>query len=159
MMEPDGYGFEVEVSFMALAACLTARKTLSQAAISICPPSRLEYNQPKCIRSQCFHEIICRNIGEYLRLTHNSCICKEDIEPAVSLDRIGNNGLHSCFIGRVELMGVDVDAWVERFNLSLVSCQICRVIVADVDGFGAIVGVLVCACTTDTSRGVGSWNK
>lgn len=69
--------------------------------------------------------------------------------------------MHDCFdgffVGRVELADVNVYTGIQGFNLPLVCCQVAVGVVADVDGFGAVVGILVRCGAADACGGVGSW--
>lgn len=67
-----------------------------------------------------------------------------------------NDCLDGFFIGSIELADVDVYAGIQGLDLPLVCCQVAVCVVADVDGFGAVVGVLVRCGAADACGGVGS---
>lgn len=94
---------------------------------------------------------------QHLGLPDKAGIGKEHIQPRISLQGIVNDGLDGVFIRRVELARVHLDARVQRVDFTRVRRQVRVVVVAEVDGPTAVVGVLVSCCAANAGGGVCSW--
>jgi hypothetical protein len=79
---------------------------------------------------------------------------EEDVEPAVPLKRIVDHLLHRLLVGGVELARVHVDLGPQAVDLALVRVEVGAVVVADVDGLGAVLCELVRRGPTDSQDGV-----
>jgi hypothetical protein len=85
---------------------------------------------------------------------HDPRIREKHIQPAVSADGIVHHPLDLRLLGRIHLHDMDVGGRVEGRELALVRRQMAVVVVADVDGTGAVGGELVRRGTADAQRGV-----
>lgn len=77
------------------------------------------------------------------RPSDDTGIGEEDIQPAVPAQRIVDHLLDLGLLRGVKLPGVDFDGGEGGVDLLLVRLQVSAVVVADVDGFGAALCVLV----------------
>jgi hypothetical protein len=67
-----------------------------------------------------------------------------------------DDGLDGGFVAGVELAGVYVDGGVEGVQLPFVGLEVGGLVVADVDGAGAVAGELVDRGAADADGGVGT---
>lgn len=104
---------------------------------------------PQCIHLHSVHESIAVDIGEYLWLTPNAGIGEEYVQSAVLSNCFVDNRCQGLFVGGIELPHVNVYAWIQGLNLTLVSCEMRVGKVTDVDSFGAVVRELVGAGTAN----------
>lgn len=111
---------------------------------------------PQCIRLHDLHEFIPGCFVYPLLTDVDPRVCEEDVQPPVLLQRFVYNRFHLRFVPGVQLPNVNLDLRVQRCQLPLVHLEELRAIVADEDGFGAVVGVLVCARSPNAERGVGA---
>ena len=86
MIDPLGKGLEADVSFMAGAACLAAKKGLQCISYDTCTygyGGDIErYNPryiPEGVSSHGLHEVLSVNIRKETWLSHNTSIGEEDI--------------------------------------------------------------------------------
>ena len=112
---------------------------------------------PERIRPHSLHELITINTRENLRLAHDGRIREEDVQPAVFGHCIVDDLRHGLFVRGVELPHLHIYARVEGLDLALVCCEMRVAVVADVDCFGAVFGVLVGAGAAEAGGGIGSW--
>lgn len=158
MIEPLGYGLDSEVTFIAGAACLAARKTLQKVSSSSKVEGNLPRDEPlpKSVRFHSVHETISINLREHLRLSYDSSIGEENIQTSVLGDRLVDDAGHSFLVPGVKLAHMDIYTGVERLHLPLMSCEMGVAEVADIDRLRAIIGELVCGGTTNTIGRVGA---
>lgn len=74
---------------------------------------------------------------------NNASISEVNVETAVALERVVDYLLHRLLVGRVELARVDIDFGPQRVDLALVRLEVAVIVVAQVDGFGAVLGKLM----------------
>lgn len=86
------------------------------------------------------------------RLPYNTCIGKEDVKPAVPLHGIVNNSLDLGLVGSIKLPRMDVHSGKFSVDLLLVRLQMSPIKIADVDGPGTALGVLVGCGSADTQE-------
>jgi hypothetical protein len=89
--------------------------------------------------------------------SHDPGIGEEYIQSTIFLDSFVDDGLYGGFVGGVELPGVDVDGGVEGAEFVGVGGEVGVVVVAEVDGAGAVAGELVGGGAADAGGGVCSW--
>lgn len=110
MMLPEGVGFSADVFFMAGAACLAARKTLYGMCQSACVCHR-GWNKPERVHTHGVHELVGVDIGERRHGPDGAGVGEEDVEAAVSLYCVVDDGLYGFVVAGVELPRVDVYGW------------------------------------------------
>lgn len=98
---------------------------------------------PKCVYPQNIHKILGRHIRKQGMRTRDPRVGEDDIQPAVFLDGIIHHSLDGCFVRGVELPRVDLTLRIQGLDFLLVVFEEFVVKVADVDCFGAVLGVLV----------------
>jgi hypothetical protein len=81
---------------------------------------------------------------------------EEDVEAAVPLDGVVDHLLDRLLVGRVKLPRVDVHLGPQSVDLALVRLEVGAIVVADVDGLGAVLGELQSGCAADSEDGVGA---
>lgn len=157
MMLPDDVGLEEEVFLIAGAACFAARNTLEQMS----EPRKNELQRspmkndvfvhsPESIDFEYFHEVIIIAVGEHRVGTNDASIGKEDIQPSICLDGFVHYSLHRGLARGVKLPCVNFDAGVLALDLLLVFMEMLVIVVTDVDGPCATLGILMCRSTTNT---------
>lgn len=113
-------------------------------------------NEPQGVDLVDIHEILGANVGEDDVGAGDARVGEEDVEAAVALHCVVDDGLDLCFIRGIELARVDVDAGVQLCDFLLVSLEVGGVEVADVNGLCAALGVLVGGCSAYSEGGVGA---
>lgn len=156
MMLPFGSGFSAEVCCMAGAACLAAATTLQGYLASRWRRDERGIVIPPRVCSHNFHEILFLIVGKHAILADDARVGEEDVQALVLGQRVVDDGLDLVFITSIELADMNIHGRVASVNLLLVSLQVSAVKVANVDGPGTALGVLVCGGTADAQRRVGA---
>lgn len=91
------------------------------------------------------------------RPSDDTGVGEEDIQPAIPTQRVFDDLLDLGLLRGVKLPRVDFDGGEGCVDLLLVRLQVRAVVVADVDGFGAALCVLVGCGSADAQGGVCSY--
>ena len=129
---------------------MAARKTLGYVSHGVLDRStlwrdevgRARLHEPQRIHAHHLHKLLRRVVVEQLHAA-DSRVGEEDVQPAVPLNCIVDDGLDGRLVRGVKLPRVHVDAREQRGHLALVRREVLAVKVADVDGPRAVGGELV----------------
>lgn len=101
-------------------------------------------------------ELICLDLCKDLRDANDTCICEEDVEAAIFGQGVIDDSLDAFWFTGIELTDVNIDGGVEGGQLALVGCQVRLSEVAEVDGAGTVLSVLMGCCAADADGTVGA---
>lgn len=102
------------------------------------------------------HEFLPAHVPEVPVRPRHARVGEEHVQPSVPVESFVYDGFHGRFVAGVEAARVDVDGRVEGLQLAGVGGEVGVVEVADVEGAGAVVGVLVGGGAADAEGGVGA---
>jgi len=128
---------------MAGAACLAARKTLGRFVRTTWDGLDRGGYRPERVHPQNVHKVVGVDLAEQGVWPDSAGVGKEDVESAVPLERIVDHLLHRLLVGGVKLACVHVDLGPQGVDLALVRLEVGAIVVADVDGLGAVLGELM----------------
>ncbi|RBQ68019.1 hypothetical protein VDGD_21617 [Verticillium dahliae] len=167
MMEPPAWGLADDVSCIAGAACLAARKTLVLSACAHAEewpsepesdpesnPQRL--NTPQHVGAHHLHKVRLGDVGEQGHGPDDAGVGEEDVEAAVGRDGVRDDVPDGLLLSGVEAAHVDLDGRVRSPDLGGVGVEVRAVKVAEVQGARAVLGKLVGGGAADAEGRVGA---
>ena len=110
--------------------------------------------RPERVHPQNVHKVVGVDLAEQGVRADGAGVGEEDVESAVPLQSIVDHLLHRLLVGGVELPRVHVDLVPQAVDLALVRLEVAVIVVADVDGLGAVLRELMGGGSSDAQDGV-----